>query len=377
MPESARTIAQHVERMQLHRAAADRERERFANMLLSSMSDDMHDNHDNHDDHNHTRRHFRPLRSAARRSVRRGRSVPRAERGRASGVGEGATQGAQEDQAATRQRERPAGSRRHRARPEIGQARRDRTRRVVRARRSSCSTCSTPAVVAGAATDQQREPLLATQPREIAVYYAVPQGTTADPGAAVAIEHDLGEVQNWLASQTGGKVLRFKEVDGAIDVQTRELNTTADELKASANADGLVHDAFLDNGQEPNEIVLAFVPVDRGTDCGGGASSDFFFPPKPNRRNSLGGSGSTWWEALRLPSDSSYSEACGGSSKEAVEPGTVWPAAVSAPADSAGHCSSGVSTGEALPAKNGSEANGSATIGSGFGVPADRSSSVG
>jgi puromycin-sensitive aminopeptidase len=36
VPESARTIAQHVERMQLHRAAADRERERFANMLLSS-----------------------------------------------------------------------------------------------------------------------------------------------------------------------------------------------------------------------------------------------------------------------------------------------------------------------------------------------------
>jgi hypothetical protein len=122
----------------------------------------------------------------------------------------------------------------------------------------------------GGSSNNSANALLETQPREIGVYYAVPQGTTADPGARVAIEHDLGEVQNWLASQTGGKVLRFKGVDGAIDVQTRELNTTAEELKTSANADGLVHDAFLDNGQEPNEIVLAFVPVDRGTDCGQG-----------------------------------------------------------------------------------------------------------
>jgi puromycin-sensitive aminopeptidase len=35
VPEATRSIAQHVERMHLHRAAADRERERFATMLLS------------------------------------------------------------------------------------------------------------------------------------------------------------------------------------------------------------------------------------------------------------------------------------------------------------------------------------------------------
>jgi puromycin-sensitive aminopeptidase len=36
IPEAARSIAQHVERMHLHQTTADRERERFASMLLSS-----------------------------------------------------------------------------------------------------------------------------------------------------------------------------------------------------------------------------------------------------------------------------------------------------------------------------------------------------
>jgi hypothetical protein len=49
-----------------------------------------------------------------------------------------------------------------------------------------------------------------------------------------------------------------------------------------------------------------------GTGYSGLASSSFFFfPPRPNRRNSLGGSGSTWCDALRSRSFST-SVSCSG-----------------------------------------------------------------
>src|SRR5215469_4070889 len=84
-----------------------------------------------------------------------------------------------------------------------------------------------------------------------------------------------------------------------------------------------------------------------GSGCGGGVnSSDFFFPPNQvDRRNSLGGSGSTWCEALRLPSGSSPSACLGSASPE---PSSDAPSA-----------------GAALAEKKGSDEKGSAATGSG------------
>jgi hypothetical protein len=110
--------------------------------------------------------------------------------------------------------------------------------------------------------------LLANEPREIAVSYAVPQGVTPNPNATAAIQADLAQTQAWFAAQTGGKQLRFKQApDGAIDVQTQQLNVSVDDLKNQPAASNTIRDGL---PQDNGEIRLAYVDVDRQTECGAG-----------------------------------------------------------------------------------------------------------
>ena len=58
---------------------------------------------------------------------------------------------------------------------------------------------------------------------------------------------------------------------------------------------------------ETDVTVAGFGSVRTGAGGRRLRSSVFFFPPNRESRNSLGGSGSTWCEALRSPSSSSAS----------------------------------------------------------------------
>ena len=124
-------------------------------------------------------------------------------------MGEGATQGAQEEQAATQPRSGKRGA--------IALV-------VLFALTFVVFYVFNPGGGGGGGNSSNNATLLATQPREIAAYYAVPKGATDDPNAVLAIQNDLREVQDWLASQTDGKVLRFKETeDGAVDTLEGDL----------------------------------------------------------------------------------------------------------------------------------------------------------
>jgi hypothetical protein len=121
----------------------------------------------------------------------------------------------------------------------------------------------------GSGSNNDNAALLKDQPREVAVSYLVPQGVTPDPNAAAAIQADLAQTQAWFAEQTGGKQLRFREnADGTIDVAQRPLNASLADLKSQTTAGNTVRDALPHNDQAIN---IAFVPVDRRTDCGEGA----------------------------------------------------------------------------------------------------------
>src|SRR5689334_16716412 len=111
-------------------------------------------------------------------------------------------------------------------------------------------------------------------PYHVTVYYGVPSDAQPDPTFPEAIRHDVGVAQNWLASQTNGRVLRVDERGGSVTVQEHKLNATTQELANEQDAAGLVSDEFVpSNGSDLTTIPLVFVPVKRQTvgdvtDCG-------------------------------------------------------------------------------------------------------------
>ena len=110
------------------------------------------------------------------------------------------------------------------------------------------------------------------QPNHVTTYYALPSDVSADPTMTDAIRHDVDTAQAWLADQTNGRKLRIDKSDGDISVQTKQLDATSDDLKAGGDPAGLVADAFRKKGALPNTILLVFVPVNRGVECGKGSA---------------------------------------------------------------------------------------------------------
>jgi hypothetical protein len=109
------------------------------------------------------------------------------------------------------------------------------------------------------------------QPNHVTTYYALPQDVGVDPSLPDAIRHDIGEAQQWFAGQTNGHELRIDNSGGDVTVQTKHLDLTTDDLKAVPDAAGLVANQFRHHGNLPNTILLVFVPVNRGVECGKGS----------------------------------------------------------------------------------------------------------
>jgi len=116
------------------------------------------------------------------------------------------------------------------------------------------------------------------RPNRVRVVYALPADATADPSVVPAIQHDIDVTQRWLAAQTGGRSLRFIQQGGATEVDIDHLTVTTAELRSRADAAGLVNDEFrTGTGQQPNELLLIFVPVHFSdlVRCGEGSQAGF------------------------------------------------------------------------------------------------------
>jgi hypothetical protein len=158
---------------------------------------------------------------------------------------------------------------------------RGRARRFsVRARAGRLVTYAVVIGVVGAtwwSMSRSHEAELPDRPSRLRVLYASLKDAPLDASVVPAIRNEVGVVQQWFASQTGGRELdAVTDRDDAVDVGGTTLDLEAARLRDRADASSLVIDAFRSRIEdEPGALLLVFVPVrfDRQVRCGEGSQA--------------------------------------------------------------------------------------------------------
>jgi hypothetical protein len=131
----------------------------------------------------------------------------------------------------------------------------------VNAARAAAATTTTVPFVA--------EPALRLKPgAAFEAVYALTSDQTDDPTMVPAIQHELSQVSDWFAGQTGGRRPRFVTSGAAVLVRTVHLALTAAQVAASTNATHLVEGALAAQGvPAANHRTVVYLDT-QGDACG-------------------------------------------------------------------------------------------------------------
>ena len=197
--------------------------------------------------------------------------------------------GAAHREASAAEREALARTARKNLRKTERQSARQRRRQNRRARLSRYKTVLAVAGLLVAAlawsrfvrTDETAAQAAARTPSKARVVYALPSDTTLDDTVIPAVRHELGIVQAWFESQTGGRHIRLVADGDEISVETRHLSVTAAELRDRSDAASIVDDELrpkqAGSAAGSDEILVSFIPVTfpEQVRCGEGSQAGF------------------------------------------------------------------------------------------------------
>ncbi len=104
---------------------------------------------------------------------------------------------------------------------------------------------------------QEADPL----PTAFLVTHAVPADVQSSPLALDTIRAELGITSGWLASQTGGRTLRFIEENGQVAIDERHLSITSTALAGRTDAAAALKEELGLGADRARAIRIVFAPV--------------------------------------------------------------------------------------------------------------------